>query len=114
MWLIYIRKSVGPRMEPWGTPALTGCSYEYFSSKSQSRLLLKKEEIRPNIWPEILWGRPEYQTLSKALDISSAAVRVSSDLLNALEILSDTTIRRSTVNRQDLKLYWKLKKGYIS
>ena len=26
---MYNRKSVGPRMEPWGTPTLTGYSCEY-------------------------------------------------------------------------------------
>ena len=75
---MYSRKSVGPRMEPWGTPALTGYSCEDFPSRTtQSHLLLRKEEIRPNIWPEIpedlsLWRRAACQTLSKALDISSA------------------------------------------
>ena len=32
MSLIYSRKSVVPRMEPSGTPALTGYSCEYFPS----------------------------------------------------------------------------------
>ena len=51
---MYSRKSVGPEMEPWGTPALTGYSCEDFPSRTTwSRLLLRKEEIRPNIWPEI-------------------------------------------------------------
>ena len=58
-------------MEPWGTLALTGYSCEDFPSRTtRSRLLLRKEEIRPNIWPEIpsdlsLWRRPACQTLSK-------------------------------------------------
>ena len=53
--LIYSRKSVGPRMEPWGTPALTGYSCQNFPSRTtRSCLLLRKEEVRPNIWPEIL------------------------------------------------------------
>ena len=70
---MYRRKYVGPRMEPWGTPALTGYSCEDFPSRtSRSCLLLTKEEIRPIIWPEIpydlsLWRRPAYQTLSKAV-----------------------------------------------
>ena len=51
---MYGRKSVGPRMEPWGTPALTRYSCEDFPSRNTwSRLLLRKEEIRLNIWPEI-------------------------------------------------------------
>ena len=31
----------------------------------------------------------------------------SSNLLKALEILSDATVRRSAVDQEDLKLYWK-------
>ena len=51
---MYSRKSEGPRMEPWGTPTLTGYSCEDFPSRTTwSCLLLRKEEIRPNIWPEI-------------------------------------------------------------
>ena len=47
---MYSRKSVGPRMEPSGTPALTGYSCEDFPSRTtRSHLLLRKEEIRPNI-----------------------------------------------------------------
>ena len=52
---MYSRKSVGPRMEPSGTPALTGYSCEEFPSRTTcSHLLLRKEEIRPDICPEIL------------------------------------------------------------
>ena len=48
------RKSVGPRIEPRGTPALTGYSCEDLPSRTtRNRLLLRKEEISPNIWPEI-------------------------------------------------------------
>ena len=46
---MYSRKSVGPSMEPRGTRALTGYSCEDFPSRTtRSRLLLRKEEIRPN------------------------------------------------------------------
>ena len=68
---MYSRKSVGPRMDPWGTPALTGYFCEDFPSRTtRSHLLLRKEEIRPDIWPEILqdlslWRRPACPTLSK-------------------------------------------------
>ena len=51
---MYSRKSVEPRTEPSGTPALTGYSWEDFPSRTtKSCLSLRKEEIRPNIWPEI-------------------------------------------------------------
>ena len=47
---MYSRKSVGPRIDPRGTPALTGYSREDSQSRTtQSHLLLRKKEIRPNI-----------------------------------------------------------------
>ena len=71
---------------------------------------------RPNIWPEIshnlsLWRRPACQTLPKALDISSATAQVAPDLLKALAILPGATVRRSAVDREGLKPYWKSQKG---
>ena len=57
--------------------------------------------------------RPACQILSKALDISSATARVAPDPLKPLAILSDTIARRSAVDREDLKPYWKSKKGHI-
>ena len=69
----------------------------------------------PNVWLEIpkdlsLWRRPACQTLSKALDISSAKARVAPGLLKALAILPDATVRRFAVDQEDLKPYIK---GYI-
>ena len=58
-----------------------------------------------------MWSKPACQTLSKALDISSATVRVAPDLLKAPAILSDMTMRRSAVDREDLRPYWKSEKG---
>ena len=104
-------------MDHWGTPALTGYSCEDFPSRTtQSCLLLRIEEIRANIWPENQWDlslrrRLTCQTLSKPLDISSAAARVAPDLLKALAVLSDTTVRRSAVDQKDLKSYWKSEKN---
>ena len=51
-------------------------------------------------------GRPACQTLSKALDISSATGRVAPGSLKALAILSNTTVKKSTVDWDDLKSYW--------
>ena len=48
------------------------------------------------------------------MDISSATAQVAPDPLKALAILSDTTVRRSAVDREDLKPYWKSEKGHIS
>ena len=45
------------------------------------------------------------------MNISSAIARVAPDLLKALAIPSDTTVRRSTVDKEDLKPYWKSKKA---
>ena len=111
------RKSEDPRMEPWGTLAFTGYSCENLTSRrtTQRCLLLRKEEIRLNIWPEILWElrlwrRPPCQTLSKALDMSSTTAQVARDLLKAPAILSNTTIRRSAVDWEDLEPYWKSQK----
>ena len=42
-------------MEPWGTPGLTGYSCEGFPSATESRLLIRKDELRSNAWPEIPW-----------------------------------------------------------
>ena len=50
-----------------------------------------------------MWRRPACQTLSRALDISSATAPVALDLLKALTILSDATVRRSAVDWEDPK-----------
>ena len=47
--------------------------------------------------------RPACQTLSKALDISSATARIAPDLLKSLVILSDTTAGRSELDWGDLR-----------
>ena len=46
---MYSRKSVGPRMAPQGTPVLTGYSSENFPLRTLEAVLLRKEEIWPNI-----------------------------------------------------------------
>ena len=63
---MYSRKSVGPRMEPWGTPTLTGYSCEDFPSRTtRSHLLLRKEEIRNVICPGQI--SPAYRTKTSIL-----------------------------------------------
>ena len=42
---------------------------------------------------------------AKASDISNAAAQVAPDLLKALVSLSEKTIKRSGVEREDLKTY---------
>ena len=41
----------------------------------------------------------------------TSTARVAPDLQKALAILWDTTERRSSVGREDLKLYWKSEKS---
>ena len=50
------------------------------------------------------------KTNVKAMDILCAAGQVASCLLWVLVILSDTTVRRSTVKLENLKPYWKSEK----
>ena len=44
------------------------------------------------------------------MDTSSAAARVAPDLLKAQALLSDPTVRRSAVDREDPKPHWKSEK----
>ena len=50
-----------------------------------------------------MWRRTAWQILLKDLNISSTTDRVTSYLLKILAILSDTTVRRYAVDREDLK-----------
>ena len=54
------------------------------------------------------------KALSKVLDISSATASVALDLLKVIAILSDTTVRRSVVDWEDLKPYCKSEKDIIA
>ena len=77
---MYSRKSVGPRMDSLGIPALIGYSYEDFPSRTTpSRLLPRKDEIRPNIKLKF-FRKSSMPNLSNALDISSGTVQVTPDL----------------------------------
>ena len=60
-----------------------------------------------------MWRRPACQTLSKGFYVSNATVWIAQDMLKALAILSDTTVIRSAVDREDLKLYCKSEKSTI-
>ena len=46
----------------------------------------------------------------KRLGYLSATARVALNLLKALAVISDTNVRRSAVDREDLKPYWKSEK----
>ena len=107
---MYSRKSVGPRIELLGTPALTG----YFGEDTPPRTTRITEkrwnEAKYLSWNSIrlsLWRRSTCQTLSKALDILNGPAQVALDVLKALAILLDTAVRRSAVDQETLKWYWK-------
>ena len=108
---MYSRKSVEPRMDPWGTPTLTltpalDFTEDFPSRTSWSPVLLRKKEIRPNIWPEIhkTYGCKEDQHVK-------LCQKPWKDLLKALAILSDSTVRRSAVDWEDLKPVLKIMAG---
>ena len=95
---MYSRKSVEPRMEPWGTLVLTRYSCKNFSSRTTwNRLFLRKDKIRPNIrpktpWDLCLWRRPACQILSKALDISIATALYNCQKIYSWLIRSKTIL----------------------
>ena len=92
-------------LQPWGTPAVTWHYCKEFSFRiSQSRLLLRKDQVKPNTRPV---RRQACQTLLKALDISSATTIPVPDLLKDLAILSDTFVTISAVEQEDMKPYWR-------
>ena len=63
-------------------------------------IFLWKDKVRPNIWPKI----PEDLSLWRKLGCQI--------LLKALVNLSNTTVRRSAVDQENLKSYWKQKKPH--
>ena len=71
----------------------------------------------PPVSFEIVYCRFFWSDFSSFLlsDYTSLIVaRVALDLSKDLAILSDTAVRRSAVDREDLKPYWKWQKGHIS
>ena len=103
-------------MEPWWTPSFAGCSCkEFLPRTTESCLLLREDRTSQRIWPKIpkdwsFWRIPACATLLKALEISGATARVSSDLVKTPAVLSDKYIRRLAVDWEDLKPYWNTEK----
>ena len=83
------RKSVGPRMEPWGIPAL------FLRLLIQNYLKLSISEKRRSKARYLTWNSLRLKFVKKTLDISSATTRVAPHLLNALVILSAILTRNS-------------------
>ena len=80
---IYIRKSNGPKIELWGTPASTDDQLEHWPlSTIRWNLLLKKLLSRLRRFPEIpicssLNSNPSCHTLPKAFEISKKLALIS-------------------------------------
>ena len=93
---MYSKESLEPIMEPWGTPALTGYSYNDLASRTTiTRLLLKNDKMKSKIRlknPEDLSLRKiaTCQILSKALEYL-----VDVAVLKIIAILSETAARGS-------------------
>ena len=69
-----------------------------------------RKSVGPSMEP--LRRKSSHQSLPKLLDISRGTARVAPDLLKAQEILSDTTVRRSVVDQEDLKHTGNQKNGH--
>ena len=73
----------------------------------------RKNKAKYLTWNTIrlsLWRNSACRTLPKALDRLSATARVAPDLLKAQTILSGKTARRSFIDWEYLKPYWKSEK----
>ena len=107
---MYNRKSVGQRMESWGTPALTEYSCANFLSRTTQRTLLLRKtkygEISNLIFHKFVM-ETSIPKFIENLRYISIKVQVASDLLKALVILSYTTVSRSAVDLQSIKKTWK-------
>ena len=78
-------------MDPWATQVFV----EYFCKNVCKKIPLDLS----------LWGRP-----AKVLNISSAIGWADPNLVKALQVLLDTSGRRSAIDWEDLKPYWNLEK----
>ena len=114
---MYSRKSVGQRMEPWGTPALTGYSCEDFPSRtSRSRLLLRKR----NKAKYLTWN---YTSLRFAKKASMTNPFKSLGYIKCYSSSSPRPVKSPSnsirynchkISWEDLKPYWKSRKKVIS
>ena len=107
--LMYSRKSVGPKMEPWGTPVLSGYSCEDCPSRAtRSCLLLRKDKVWANIRPEMqqdldLCDKTSMPNPVKSLCYIKWYSSNSPRSIKRLATLSNTIVRRSSVDWEDLK-----------
>ena len=103
-------------MEPWGTLVLVRYLCKDFPVRNTEAIYypeMTKCGPRPDLNFHTTCVCEE--NLSKAWEISGATGWVASDLLKILVILSDTTVTRSAIDREDQKPYSKSdEKGHIS
>ena len=80
---MYSSKNVGPRVEPWRTPALTGYSGKVLPSEPLKAICYGKTTKQLRIldpkFHKTLWRIPKCQTFQKGLGISSSTVRDAPD-----------------------------------
>ena len=106
--LMYSWKSLQPRMNPWGTPALTGYSCEVFHPEPP-------KEIRRNKAKYLSWNSVKFKFAKKTRMPNSAeslgyikCYRLSSPRL--VKSPSNSIRHKSEVDREDLKPHWKSEK----
>ena len=102
--LMYSRKSVGARMESWGTFHPEPLEAVYYKEKKKLGQISDLKFHRLRFMKKTNMPNPVKS------NISSATYWVAQNLLKALAILLDTTVRRSGVDREELKPYWKSEK----
>ena len=110
---MYSTKSIGPRMEPWGTPEVTGYSCEDFPSRTtQLSITEKRNKTEYLTWNSIKLmfvkkiNMPNpVKSLGYIKCYSSSSPRSLKRPRN-----SDVTVRRSAVDREDLKPHGKSEK----
>ena len=111
---MYSKKSVGPRIEPWGTSALTGYLCEDFPSKTTWSRLHKKRrnKARYPTWNSI---RPKFVKKTSIINPFKSLYQVLYGYIKCSSSSSprpvkspSNSIRRSAVDREDLiKPRWK-------
>ena len=110
---MYSRKSVGPTKDPWRTPTFTDIlAKTSHPEPSKAACYWEKKQVQISDkkfhWLTLV-KKTSIPNSVKSLEISSATAR------EALAILSEKCVRRSAVDREDLKPYWKSdKRPYFS
>ena len=96
-------------MEPWGTPTLAGYSCEDFPSKTtQNHILLRKEEINPNVpkssimLSKMIWDTPWYSDNFGKRTTEDENVVKQLIMMTMMIIVIQTTTLDSKQNKQPI------------